>query len=371
MAQQPGFTLVGLPDAAVREAYARVRSALANCGFYLPTRHITVNLSPADVRKEGSRFDLPIAIGILHALELLSEERRAGPRVRRRALARRHADADPRHALDLGRAGGRRRDPRADRPRRERERGRGRAAACASSARRICSRCCGTCAASSRSQPAVSTVDGGARRARRRLRRSARTGAGQARARSRGRGRPQRDDDRPAGIGKDDARATPARRSSRGSRSTRRSSRRRSTPSPACFPRAAACSRAARSARRTTRSPRPGMAGGGTPLRPGEVSLAHHGVLFLDELPEFRRETLEVMRQPMEDGSVTIARAARTVTFPARFTLAAALEPLPLRLSSTTPGASASARSIRSRATSRRSPARCSTASTCRSKWPR
>ncbi|HYO76066.1 MAG TPA: ATP-binding protein, partial [Thermoanaerobaculia bacterium] len=71
------------------------------------------------------------------------------------------------------------------------------------------------------------------------------------------------------------------------------------------------------------------MAGGGASLRPGEVSLAHGGVLFLDELAEFRRETLEVMRQPMEDGLVTIARAARTVTFPARFTLAAALNPCP------------------------------------------
>jgi len=70
-----------------------------------------------------------------------------------------------------------------------------------------------------------------------------------------------------------------------------------------------------------------GLVGGGSNVRPGEVSLAHHGVLFLDELPEFRRETLEVMRQPMEDGIVTIARAARTVTFPSRFTLAAALNP--------------------------------------------
>ncbi|HEX6177825.1 MAG TPA: ATP-binding protein, partial [Thermoanaerobaculia bacterium] len=72
-----------------------------------------------------------------------------------------------------------------------------------------------------------------------------------------------------------------------------------------------------------------GLAGGGTPVRPGEVSLAHHGVLFLDELAEFRRETLEVMRQPMEDGFVTIARAAKTVTFPSQFTLAAALNPCP------------------------------------------
>src|SRR3954469_19090803 len=75
---QPGFTLVGLPDAAVREAYSRVRSALVNCGFYLPSRHITVNLSPADVKKEGSGFDLPIAVGILHAAEFLSDEHVAG-----------------------------------------------------------------------------------------------------------------------------------------------------------------------------------------------------------------------------------------------------------------------------------------------------
>ncbi|HEX7418550.1 MAG TPA: YifB family Mg chelatase-like AAA ATPase, partial [Thermoanaerobaculia bacterium] len=72
-----------------------------------------------------------------------------------------------------------------------------------------------------------------------------------------------------------------------------------------------------------------GLAGGGTLVRPGELSLAHHGVLFLDELPEFRRETLEVMRQPMEDGIVTIARASRSVTYPSRFTLAAALNPCP------------------------------------------
>src|SRR5438094_10271488 len=75
---QPGFTLVGLPDAAVREAYSRVRAALANSGFFLPPRHITVNLSPADVKKEGSAFDLPIAIGILHAAEFLRDEHVAG-----------------------------------------------------------------------------------------------------------------------------------------------------------------------------------------------------------------------------------------------------------------------------------------------------
>ncbi len=72
-----------------------------------------------------------------------------------------------------------------------------------------------------------------------------------------------------------------------------------------------------------------GLVGGGSFPRPGEVSLAHHGVLFLDELTEFRRDTLEVLRQPIEDGQVTISRAQRSLTFPASFTLAVALNPCP------------------------------------------
>ena len=324
---QPGFTMVGLPDAAVREAYSRVRSALANCGLRYPSRNITVNLSPADVKKEGSGFDLPLAVGLLQASDYLRQEHVDG-RVFVGELSLDGTLAPIRGALSISAAFAREKNvrevlvpvPNASE------------AAAVGSVHVIgiphlpalldhlrgdsrIDRC------EPQSVP-IAPLEGadfaevrGQMHAKRALEVAA---AGGHNAMMIG----------PPGSGKTMlAKRLPSilpRLSLEESIETTKIHSVAGVLPPG----------AGLVGRRPFRAPHhtisnAGLVGGGSNPKPGEVSLAHHGVLFLDELPEFRRDVLEVLRQPLEEGYVTISRASRALTFPSRFTLAAALNPCP------------------------------------------
>ena len=327
----PFFRMVGLPDASVRESRDRVKAAIRNSGFDFPSHRITINLAPADVRKAGSSFDLPIALGILAAEGVV----RAGELRRVVFVGELSLDGSihgARGVLPIAAAA--------------RKRGatalllpapNAAEAAVVGGLQLLPVRTLGEAVdllnrspadwpqvdpptapplSGPALDPALDLSDlRGQGLARRALEIAAAGGHNLLMMGSPGAGKTML------------ARRLPG------------------ILPPLSFEEALECTAIHSVAgtlpqgtglllERPFRAPHHtisdvALVGGGSNPRPGEISLAHHGVLFLDEMPEFSRHVLDVLRQPLEEGRISVARAARTVSFPARFVLVAAMNPCP------------------------------------------